>query len=112
MITRTILGATAAAFIAAGSLGASTGAASANGIYIGGNGFSIGYNDGYGNWNGHGHGGHKVCKPIYKEVAWKDRWGHWHKKVRLVDYKCWWTHGGHNWNDGYEGGYSGGWNNY
>jgi hypothetical protein len=85
MITRTILGATAAAFIGAGSLGASTATASAAGIHIGGPAFGGGY--------GSHHHGHKVCKPVFKKVAWKDKWGHWHSTVKIVDYKCWWTHG-------------------
>jgi hypothetical protein len=85
MISKTILGATAAAFIAAGSLAATTGTASAT------------Y---YGGWHGHGHGHHgKICKPIYKKVVWKDRWGHWHRSFKLVDYKCWWPKRYHDWND-------------
>jgi hypothetical protein len=84
MISKTILGVTAAAFIAAGSLAATTGTASAT----------------YYGWQGYGHGHHgKICKPIYKKVVWKDRWGHWHRSFKLVDYKCWWPKRHHDWND-------------
>jgi hypothetical protein len=94
MITKTILGVTAAAFIAAGSLGATASSAAASGVYVGGNGFYFGFNDGYGPH------GKKICKPIYKKVGWKDKWGHWHTKVKLVDYKCYWKPYG-NWHGGY-----------
>jgi hypothetical protein len=97
MITKTILGATAAAFIAAGSLGATTTTASAT--YFGGPGFYFGYGP-------HPHG-HKVCKPIYKKVKWQDYYGHWHSKVKIVDYKCWWKPYG-----GYGDGYNDGWGSY
>ena len=112
MFTKTILGATAAAFIAAGSLGATTTTASATGIYVGGPGFYFGYG------GGHPHHGHKVCKPIYKKVVWQDNYGNWHKKVKIVDYKCWRSHGGYGGGDGYGGGwgdgggYGGGWGGY
>jgi hypothetical protein len=102
MFTKTILGATAAAFIAAGSLGASTTTASATGVYIGGNGFYFGYGD-------YPHG-KMVCKPIYKKIKWRDRWGYWHSVVKVVDYKCWWKHRHHDWDDNYNGGYGGDWN--
>ena len=75
MFTKTVLGVTAAAFIAAGSLGASTTTASATGIYVGGNGFYFGYND-------HPNYGKKICKPILKKIKWRDRWGYGHSKVK------------------------------
>src|SRR5688500_6775475 len=83
MFTKTILCATAAAFIAAGALGASTTTASATSFYLGGPGFHFGYGD-------YPHHGKKVCKPIVKKIKWRDRWGYWHVKVKVVDYKCWW----------------------
>jgi len=108
MFTKTILGVAAAAFIAAGSLGASTSTASATGIYVGGNGFYFGYGDGYPNY------GKKVCKPILKKIKWRDRWGYWHSVVKVVDYKCWFKHKKHHWDDDYNGynDYNGGYDGY
>jgi hypothetical protein len=99
MITKTILAATAATFIGAGAIGASTGTASASGIYVGGPGFGFGYGP---------HHGQKVCKPVFKKVAWRDYWGNWHSTVKIVDYKCWRPHGGYG--GGWGGEYGGGWN--
>jgi hypothetical protein len=100
MFTKTVLGVTAAAFIAAGSLGASTTTASATGIYIGGNGFHFGFGD-------YPHYGKKVCKPIFKKIKWRDRYGYWHYKVKIVDYKCWFKKKRH-WDDDYYGPWDGG----
>ncbi len=97
MITKTILGVAAAAFIAAGSLGATTSSASAAGIYVGNNCVYIGM-------GGHNPHGKKFCKPIYKKVGWKDKWGHWHTRVKIVDYKCTWMPRG-TWNGGWHGGH-------
>jgi hypothetical protein len=74
MLTKTILAATTAALIAAGSLGASTTAADA-----------------------HQASGHYViklvevpvttCKPIFKKVSWYSYYG-WQTKLVKVDEKC------------------------
>ena len=90
MFNRTFLGLGAAAFIAAGSIGATSGVASARydegpGIYL-----SVGPSH---------HRGHKVCKPIYKKVRWYDKWGRPHVRVKIIDYRCWWEHRRHHHDD-------------
>jgi hypothetical protein len=100
MINKTLLGIAAAGAIVAGSLGATTTSASAASIHVGNNGVYVGF-------GGHGPHGKKVCKPIYKKVGWKDKWGNWHTRWKVVDYKCSWRgHGG--WHGGWNGGWNGG----
>jgi hypothetical protein len=82
MFVKTILGATAAAFIAVGALGTSTVPAAAHK-----SGFSLSLSfGGPGLYHYPQPYPYQVCKPRYKKVKWHDKWGKPHFSVRLV--KC------------------------
>jgi hypothetical protein len=87
MFKKSIIALGAAAFLAAGSLGVTTGTASA-GVYVNQHGVYIG---------GPHHHGKKVCKPEYRKVVWRDKWGHKHVKMKYVGQKCWWKKNHHHW---------------
>jgi hypothetical protein len=87
MLKKTLIGTAAAAFIAAGSLAATTGTASASGVYVSGPHFSFGFGT-----PGYFPKPHKVCQPVFKTVKWW-QWGRQHTSVIKVGEKCTWVNG-------------------
>ena len=80
MLKKTILSSVTAGLIAAGALTATTGTASA-------------HNPTYqSQTNGHQHGYNvrqrRACKPIFRQVHWRDRWGRTHWKRVQVGQNC------------------------
>ena len=92
MMKKTLIATATAGLIAAGAMVATTGTASAAGIYFGGPGWSVGISDGHG-WRGHRRP-HRVCKPVFKTVRWWDRWGRPHFKQVVVGQECHWAMAG------------------
>ncbi len=92
MMKKTLIATATAGLIAAGTMVATTGTASAAGMYFGGPGWSVGIGDG----EGHGwrrHHARQVCEPVYRTVRWWDHWGRPHVRQVVVDQECHWTRG-------------------
>lgn len=87
MLKKTLIATATAGLIAAGSLAASTGAASASGFYVGGPNFSFGFNS-----PSFVPRPHKVCQPVFRTVQWW-KFGRMHTSVVKVGEKCFWTGG-------------------
>ena len=90
MMKKTLIATATAGLIAAGAMVATTGTASAAGVYFGGPGWSVGSNDGH-SWRGDRP--HRECRPVLKTVRWWDNWGHPHFKQVVVGQDCRWDHG-------------------
>jgi hypothetical protein len=90
MMKKTLIATATAGLIAAGAMIATTGTASAAGVYFGGPGWSVGIGGpGYGPaW-----GPHRECRPVLKTVRWWDNWGRPHFKQVVVGRDCRWAHG-------------------
>jgi hypothetical protein len=93
MLTKTIVGVTAAAFIAAGSLGATTSTANA-GVYIGGPGIYFGFGPAWG-WGPGPYWGpypypypYPGCRAVPVKVKWYDKKGRKHWSTKWVR-RCW-----------------------
>ena len=69
MFKQTLLATATAGLIAAGAMVGTSGTASAEGIYVGGPGWSVGIGDGP-----HWRPG-RDCRPVFRTERWFDRWG-------------------------------------
>ena len=94
MMKKTLIATATAGLIAAGTMIATTSAASADGIRFGGPGWSIGINDGP-SWRGDRP--HRVCRPVFETRHWRDRWGRMHFKRVVVGRDCRWGHDWRRW---------------
>lgn len=97
MFKRTLLATATAGMIAAGAMIGTTGTASADGVYFGGPGWSVGINDGH-----HWRPG-RECHPVFRTERWWDRWGRPHFRRVYAGERCRWDGPRHDWRDWHDG---------
>jgi hypothetical protein len=100
VMKKTLIAAATAGLIAAGTMVATTGTASAAGVYFGGPGWSVGV----GGPNFGPDRPHQACRPVFKTVRWWDNWGRPHFRNVFVRQECSWNFGpgrgpGRHWDD-------------
>jgi hypothetical protein len=84
MMKKTLIATATAGLIAAGAMFATTGTASADGVYFNGPGWSVGIGDS--GWRHYRP--QRACEPIFKTVRWWDAWGRPHFKQVVVGRDC------------------------
>ena len=97
MMKKTLIATATAGLIAAGTMVATTGTASAATVRFGGPGWSVGISDGYGWRNDRPR---RVCTPVFETRRWRDNWGRVHFKRIVVGRDCRWGHDQRRWNRG------------
>ncbi len=102
MFKKALLATATAGLIAAGATVATTGTASAEGIYMGGPGWSVGIGNGP-----YWHPG-RECRPIFRTVRWWDQWGGIHFRRVYAGQDCRWYGPRRDWHDWRGGDWNGG----